>query len=338
MPITSALRPSRTWRGVSVRHDDALHVATALRVPRDHQLLVGGNDPCRDAELAARADARSVARVGVGVELDAEPGRVAADALAQRRAVLADAGGEHDRVEAAERGGKRAQLAADAIGEEIDGRLGARLARSPRACACRSRCRTRRAVPTPGRSASRSRARPCASSSMRYSTTPGSRLPQRVPIGSPSAAVNPIVLATLRPPCIAHMLAPLPRCSTTVLPAAARASYRRKRLRDVLVGKAVEAVAQHAALGDRARQRECLRHRGLVAMERGVEAGDLRQLRDRASSRSRIGARLCGWCSGASGTYFSSASTTAAVDARRPRVLEPAVHDPMPDRREAIIR
>ncbi len=44
----------------------------------------------------------------------------------------------------------------------------------------------------------------------------------RVPIISPSTAVNPIVLATLRPPCIAHMLAPLPRCRTMVRPAAAR--------------------------------------------------------------------------------------------------------------------
>ena len=48
--------------------------------------------------------------------------------------------------------------------------------------------------------------------------------PQRVPIGSPSTAVKPIVLATLRPPSSAHMLEPLPRWHTMVLPAAARAS------------------------------------------------------------------------------------------------------------------
>ena len=47
----------------------------------------------------------------------------------------------------------------------------------------------------------------------------------RVPIGRPSTAVKPMVLATLLPPSIAHMLAPLPRCSTTVRPAAAVASY-----------------------------------------------------------------------------------------------------------------
>ena len=54
--------------------------------------------------------------------------------------------------------------------------------------------------------------------------TPGSRLPQRVPIGRPSTAVKPIVLATLRPPTMAHMLLPLPRWATTVRPDAAFAS------------------------------------------------------------------------------------------------------------------
>ena len=61
-------------------------------------------------------------------------------------------------------------------------------------------------------------------SSIRYSSTPGSSAPLRVPISSPSTAVNPIVLATATPPSSAHMLAPLPRCSTTVRPRAARAS------------------------------------------------------------------------------------------------------------------
>ena len=35
---------------------------------------------------------------------------------------------------------------------------------------------------------------------MRYRTTPGSIWPVRVPMGSPSRAVKPIVLSTLRPP------------------------------------------------------------------------------------------------------------------------------------------
>ena len=60
--------------------------------------------------------------------------------------------------------------------------------------------------------------------SIRYRITPGSSAPQRVPIGKPSTAVKPIVLATLRPAASAHMLAPLPRCSTTVRPFAATGS------------------------------------------------------------------------------------------------------------------
>ena len=59
--------------------------------------------------------------------------------------------------------------------------------------------------------------------------TPGSSAPQRVPIGRPSTAVKPIVLATLRPANRAHMLAPLPRCRTTVRPAAACGSIDSNR-------------------------------------------------------------------------------------------------------------
>jgi hypothetical protein len=38
----------------------------------------------------------------------------------------------------------------------------------------------------------------------------------------PSMGLKSIVLVTLLPAAIAHMLEPLPRCSTTVLPSAAR--------------------------------------------------------------------------------------------------------------------
>ena len=63
-------------------------------------------------------------------------------------------------------------------------------------------------------------------SSIRYTITPGSRAPQRVPIGSPSAGVNAIVVARLRPASIAHMLAPLPRCRMIVFAVAAFGSRR----------------------------------------------------------------------------------------------------------------
>ena len=55
---------------------------------------------------------------------------------------------------------------------------------------------------------------------MRYSTTPASSSPQRVPIGNPSSAVNPIVVATDTPVRIAQAEQPLPRCATTTRPSA----------------------------------------------------------------------------------------------------------------------
>src|SRR5512144_2588601 len=128
MPTTSALRPCSTGRAAS-------SVMAVLRsagedargVARDHQLLVGGDDPRRYRALRRRY-ARAVRAVRGAVELDAEPRGIAADALAQAPAVLADARGEDDRVEPAERGGERAQLAPDAVDEEVDRRLGRRVA------------------------------------------------------------------------------------------------------------------------------------------------------------------------------------------------------------------
>ena len=55
------------------------------------------------------------------------------------------------------------------------------------------------------------------------------------------------------------------------------------------------------------------------------------------SNSARIGARLCGWCSGASGTYFSSAGDDGRIQAHGLRVFEPAVHDAMADTDEAMV-
>ena len=46
---------------------------------------------------------------------------------------------------------------------------------------------------------------------------------------------------------------------------------------------------------------------------------------------------MCGWCSGASGTYFSSAATYRRIDAHGLRVLGSAVHDPVPDADEPVL-
>ena len=56
----------------------------------------------------------------------------------------------------------------------------------------------------------------------------------------------------------------------------------------------MEAVAPHARFGHRAREREQLRDVRLVAVKRGVEARDLRQVRETSARRMRIGARLWG--------------------------------------------
>ena len=115
-------------------------------------------------------------------------------------------------------------------------------------------------------------------SSRRYRITPGSSAPQRVPIASPSTAVKPIVVATLRPASIAHMLEPLPRCSTMVLAAAALRVHARQLGGDVLVGQAVEAVSLHAGVVELGRQGESPGDVGIRPVEGRVETGHLRKV------------------------------------------------------------
>src|SRR5262249_29987148 len=100
----------------------------ALRVMRDHQLLVRRNYPGRDTTVL-RADASPAVAIGVRVEVHSDPRGVATDALADRGTVLSDAGGEHERVQPAERGRERAQLAPDAMHVDVDRELRSRIAR-----------------------------------------------------------------------------------------------------------------------------------------------------------------------------------------------------------------
>jgi len=60
----------------------------------------------------------------------------------------------------------------------------------------------------------------------KYSTTPGSSAPGRVPMQRPSSAVKPKLLSMLRPPIMAHRLAPLPRCATITRPCAISGATR----------------------------------------------------------------------------------------------------------------
>jgi hypothetical protein len=90
--------------------------------------------------------------------------------------------------------------------------------------------------------------------------------------------VNPIVLATLRPFASAHILEPAQVEDDGI--AARRAFVEpRQHVGNVFVREAVKAVPPHAAVGDCLGQRERMRHRRRAAVERRVEARDLRQLR-----------------------------------------------------------
>ena len=90
------------------------------RVFRDHALFVGRDHEDRDFR-PWRADDLGVRRVGRRIEAHAEPLQSGKRFLTHVGAVFAYAGGEDERVEAAERGGERADLAAQAVDEIIEG-------------------------------------------------------------------------------------------------------------------------------------------------------------------------------------------------------------------------
>src|SRR5512135_1154085 len=112
MPITSAFRPA-SGRAISsaMRWPPILvHERQSMCMTGDHQFLVRRDDPGGDPAVAP-TDAWSAGLVGHLVQLEAEPGGIAADPGADRGGVLADPGGEHQRVEPAEGRSQRAQLA-----------------------------------------------------------------------------------------------------------------------------------------------------------------------------------------------------------------------------------
>ena len=173
--------------------------------------------------------------------------------------------------------------------------------------------------------------------SMRYRSTPGSSEPLRVPMGRPSTAVKPIVLVMLRPDSIAHMLAPLPRCSTTVRPAAAFASNFRQHRGDVLVRQAMKSVSSHAGGVQLLGQGESLRHLRICAVERGVEAGDLRQL-GRALEQPTNGSEIVRLMERRQRDQLFKRRRHAGIDEHWLREVQPAMHDAMPDADERRIR
>ena len=136
--------------------------------------------------------------VGRRVGGDAEEAEAVHRALADLGRVLADAAGEHDRVEPVHRGGHRRDGRAQPVQVRLPGELGAGVAVRPRGPGSRA-CRRSRPART-GRTGAPGPppARPggmCTCSSS-HSTSPGSTDPDLVAITRPSSGVKPIVVST----------------------------------------------------------------------------------------------------------------------------------------------
>src|SRR6266849_9084157 len=85
----------------------------------NHEVLIGLYHIGGDTALR-RADARQVLADGRFVELEPEPATCLANGASDRCGIFADAGGENDRVEPAERCGERGYLAGGAMAEHFD--------------------------------------------------------------------------------------------------------------------------------------------------------------------------------------------------------------------------
>ena len=127
------------------------------------------------------------------------------------------------------------------------------------------------------------------------------------------------------------MLAPLPRCATTVRSGSGprnrpvKAPRRRIRRR----GRETRSGARPRRRSDAAGRRPGPLAAGSV--KRGIEAGHLRHRR-RHRATALIAATLCGWCSGARGTSASSSASVACID-ERPAPRSARRHAPRDDRR-----
>ena len=156
--------------------------------------------------------------------------------------------GEDQRVEPAQRGGQRADVLSRLIAEQRDRLGGARseLAAFEQVAHVRAAARDAEEPRLPiDEFVQSAGVMPLFAS--RYSSTPGSRSPERVPIMSPPVGRETHRrVARRRPPRTAAMLAPLPRCAMITRPSALRRGNGAQRLHDVLVGQPVKAVADHA--------------------------------------------------------------------------------------------
>ena len=169
--------------------------------------------------------------------------------------------------------------------------------------------------------------------------TPGSSEPQRVPIGRPSTAVKPIVLATLRAGlerAHARAVAEVQHDGAAARRAARRAAAAPRRCTR-RTGRGSRSAARPRSCSSAGSANICASS-GCVrwnAVSKQATCGSSAAAR----AAARIGARLCGWCSGASGTSFSSARHHVGVRrAPAARSRMPAVHDAMADAGEPVAR
>src|SRR4051812_35946967 len=162
------------------------------------------------------------------VELGAHPAQPLDDPRPDDRRFLADAGREHEGVEPAQHCRQAAGMAGNLLDEKVErkARLGIGAAQqiahvvADAGKAFEAALEIKKVLQLGGRH---------RALGQQKSSTPGSIAPQRVPIGSPSSAVKPMVLSTERPSRRAHMEAPLPRWATmTRLPAKSGAISARR--------------------------------------------------------------------------------------------------------------
>ena len=186
-------------------------VALAPRAPRRSPR----GPPRRGRATSPRAMTQSATACSFATRSSSTPrnARRRTDARADARGVLADARGEDERVEAAERDGHRGDRAGDAVREDVE-----REPRPPaveRSSSSPVAAAERRAAPTRARARGRARRRRRRARAAGRASAPGSTEPERVAIGTPSSGVKPIVVSTERPSRTAVTEQPPPRWQTT---------------------------------------------------------------------------------------------------------------------------
>ena len=116
-----------------------------------------------------------------------------------------------------------------------------------------------------------------------------------------------------------------------------RARVERRELRShILVRQAMEAVAAHPLLVQRRGQREHLRDFRIAAMEGGVEACHLRQLRQPLQQEAD-GRQVVRLVQRRKRDVFLECGQNGAVEHDRLRVFEAAVHHAMTDTDESMV-